>query len=905
MPPPQSLPGLPDDYTSQFFLGDIVSKIGEPSIRYRVLRSWADEDHDMPLPPPGHELHPLDRPLKRGEVGIGSMRNIDELAIVPESSVQLVSREFLTGDLVKRSLTQSKSGIITRLRASVQVEHVFTKQRLDAWIPQEKLKSSLMVERKDKVFFDEWVGSVEDVYEEGQIEGSLEPSYRVQQPGGSLNIGGPVGEHSCNDPNCQHALPGKGKAEDICVALRALGVIVSWTAINQELPVSEQEAHPEPTKNWFGPDMKRLTLYPGLRANTMVTGACVQFADESDDQVYGLKPSLHCRDTVRLRAMIVKDTQATATVRWQTGEEEEIPTTELVPYKNVDDYESWPGEHLLWKGDNGERRPAVLQTFDPDNRIADILFIDTPPPYTDRQTVSVLELDPGGPGKAPYGVGIGSAVLLTPDNLVPMPEVGVLGQPPEFMDELDLDAQMNKVMISMLAQRFPDAEIALPNNDLSQITWYGEVTALHLDGRITVTLPGGGERVVGLKNIVLLNDGMSPEAMLDAPVGMDIDGDSAYDDDLSDQSWETMSGEDVVMDEDVVVDEDQDENEDQAPAPEDEDEDAQDERSIEAMYPPEDGVKDRSRLTSSPVAGPSTFANGGTSRTPLAEDDKWVRFEMLEEAPQDHHFISEPRTSAPGKAYLSRLNKEHKALMSSLPENILVRTYENRTDLMRCLIIGPEGTPYADAPFVFDVYLNPTKFPNDPPSVFFHSHTNGHGRCNPNLYEDGKVCLSILGTWSGDKSESWSPTKSSLLQVFVSISGLVLVRSPYHCEPAFAKLEGTREGKINSRLYSEKAYVLTRSFVRTALQNPPSGLADELRHFYLTRGRLKAVIDHAQRLMEKGEATASGSGGAGEHGDEENAEMWNADAMGSLTKGAIISLRRTITSLEKLLAEST
>ena len=78
------------------------------------------------------------------------------------------------------------------------------------------------------------------------------------------------------------------------------------------------------------------------------------------------------------------------------------------------------------------------------------------------------------------------------------------------------------------------------------------------------------------------------------------------------------------------------------------------------------------------------------------------------------------------------------------------------------------------------------------------------------------MCLSILGTWSGDASESWkcvalqltrhdsadsgisSPAKSSLLQVFVSISGLVLVRSPYHCEPAFAKLEGTREGKVNS-----------------------------------------------------------------------------------------------------------
>lgn len=50
---------------------------------------------------------------------------------------------------------------------------------------------------------------------------------------------------------------------------------------------------------------------------------------------------------------------------------------------------------------------------------------------------------------------------------------------------------------------------------------------------------------------------------------------------------------------------------------------------------------------------------------------------------------------------------------------------------------------------------------------------------NPNLYEEGKVCLSILGTWAGDKSESWSAARSSLLQAFVSIQGLVLVKEPY------------------------------------------------------------------------------------------------------------------------------
>lgn len=48
-----------------------------------------------------------------------------------------------------------------------------------------------------------------------------------------------------------------------------------------------------------------------------------------------------------------------------------------------------------------------------------------------------------------------------------------------------------------------------------------------------------------------------------------------------------------------------------------------------------------------------------------------------------------------------------------------------------------------------------------------------------NLYEEGKVCLSILGTWAGDRNESWSPARSSLLQALVSIQGLVLVKEPY------------------------------------------------------------------------------------------------------------------------------
>ena len=82
-------------------------------------------------------------------------------------------------------------------------------------------------------------------------------------------------------------------------------------------------------------------------------------------------------------------------------------------------------------------------------------------------------------------------------------------------------------------------------------------------------------------------------------------------------------------------------------------------------------------------------------------------------------------------------------------------------DLLRAAIVGPADTPYADMLFLFDIYLPPT-YPEVPPKVYFWSYGE---RLNPNLYENGKVCLSLLGTWSGSENEMWSPDTSNVLQV--------------------------------------------------------------------------------------------------------------------------------------------
>lgn len=50
--------------------------------------------------------------------------------------------------------------------------------------------------------------------------------------------------------------------------------------------------------------------------------------------------------------------------------------------------------------------------------------------------------------------------------------------------------------------------------------------------------------------------------------------------------------------------------------------------------------------------------------------------------------------------------------------------------------------------------------------------------------------MSLLGTWQGP---GWIPNKSTLLQVLISIQGLILVPEPYYNEPGFAKCKNPKE----------------------------------------------------------------------------------------------------------------
>ncbi|KAK7994809.1 ubiquitin-conjugating enzyme protein 17 [Apiospora arundinis] len=158
------------------------------------------------------------------------------------------------------------------------------------------------------------------------------------------------------------------------------------------------------------------------------------------------------------------------------------------------------------------------------------------------------------------------------------------------------------------------------------------------------------------------------------------------------------------------------------------------------------------------------------------------------------------RTVSPQR--MKRVVRELTILQTSLPEGIFVRHGASRPDVLKVLIIGPQDTPYADGFFLFDVFL-PADFPQVPPEFrlrvtpdagknkLFSIIANGF---NPNLYRDGTVCLSLLGTWSG---EPWRPEQSTLLQVLVSIQSMIFCAEPWYNEPGRDSRKDERSAKYN------------------------------------------------------------------------------------------------------------
>ncbi|XBI88048.1 hypothetical protein VPH35_026054 [Triticum aestivum] len=218
-------------------------------------------------------------------------------------------------------------------------------------------------------------------------------------------------------------------------------------------------------------------------------------------------------------------------------------------------------------------------------------------------------------------------------------------------------------------------------------------------------------------------------------------------------------------------------------------------------------------------------------------DEDQFRFPYFDvtHSPLDHHYIDNAgQGTSGGKRWVKAVQKEWKILENNnLPDTIYVRVFEDRMDLLRAVIVGASGTPYHDGLFFFDLHLPPS-YPDMPPMVYYHSFGL---RLNPNLYNSGTVCLSLLNTFGGEASEVWSPSTSSLLQAVVSIQGLILNDQPYYNEVGYQALVDKPEGCRNALPYNENAYLLTLWTMIHLFRRPPCGFEGFIKDHFCRRGR--------------------------------------------------------------------
>jgi ubiquitin-protein ligase len=142
--------------------------------------------------------------------------------------------------------------------------------------------------------------------------------------------------------------------------------------------------------------------------------------------------------------------------------------------------------------------------------------------------------------------------------------------------------------------------------------------------------------------------------------------------------------------------------------------------------------------------------------------------------------MSQSSTKVITKETAQRLLKDVKQIIRHpLTDNGIYYSHDE-SDMMKgyVLIVGPSDTPYFGG-FYFFKFDFPFDYPFSPPKVTYMTN-DGFTRYNPNLYKCGKVCVSILNTWSGDKWSSCQTINSILLTLCSLLNDSPLENEPGH-----------------------------------------------------------------------------------------------------------------------------
>ncbi len=130
------------------------------------------------------------------------------------------------------------------------------------------------------------------------------------------------------------------------------------------------------------------------------------------------------------------------------------------------------------------------------------------------------------------------------------------------------------------------------------------------------------------------------------------------------------------------------------------------------------------------------------------------------------------------QSLIKRMVKDVKDIIKKpLTDNGIIYSHSDENMLKGyAIIFGPPDTIYENGVYFFEFDF-PKDYPFSPPKLSYLTN-NGKTRFNPNLYRNGKVCLSILNTWRGPGWTSCMSIRTVLITLTTLFHNKPLLNEP-------------------------------------------------------------------------------------------------------------------------------
>jgi len=157
------------------------------------------------------------------------------------------------------------------------------------------------------------------------------------------------------------------------------------------------------------------------------------------------------------------------------------------------------------------------------------------------------------------------------------------------------------------------------------------------------------------------------------------------------------------------------------------------------------------------------------------------------------------------------------------------------------MIIGPPESPYEDG-FYFFKFIFPKDYPFSPPKVKYCTN-DGNTRFNPNLYRNGKVCVSVLNTWKGEQWTSCQTIRSILMTLVT-----LFINNPLLNEPGFTEKHQSCKPYRNIIGYMNYKTAIHDMLSRRFLTEPFLGFFPIMKEHVKKKG--KAICERLDNLAK-------------------------------------------------------